>query len=81
MPTEVYPESLLTFRTTEPMTISTDRSSLAFAPVRQEDYASDAQPRRPQLARAGPDTAVIRIHIALSARLYGGVGVVVRGRS
>ena len=30
-PTEVYPESLLTFRTTEPITISTDRSSVAFA--------------------------------------------------
>ena len=49
--TEVYPESLLTFRTTEPITISTDRSSLAFVPVRQEDYASETQPRQPRLAR------------------------------
>ena len=52
--TEVYPESLLTFRTTEPITISTDRSSLAFVPVRQEDYAPDAQPRQPRLARRRP---------------------------
>jgi hypothetical protein len=49
--TEVYPEALLTFRTTEPLTISTDRSSLAFMPVRQEDYAPDGQPRQPRLAR------------------------------
>ncbi len=42
-PTEVYPESLLTFRTTEPITISTDRSPLAFVPARQEDYAPEAQ--------------------------------------
>jgi hypothetical protein len=53
-PTEVYPESLLTFRTTEPITISTDRSSVAFEPVRQEDYAPEAQPRQPQLARRRP---------------------------
>jgi hypothetical protein len=52
--TDVYPEDLLTFRTTEPLTISTDRSSLAFVPVRQEDYASDTQARRPQLARRPP---------------------------
>jgi len=51
-PTEVYPESLLTFRTTEPITISTDRSAVAFEPVRQEDYAPDAPPR-PRLVR-GP---------------------------
>jgi hypothetical protein len=49
-PTEVYPESLLTFRTTEPITISTDRSAVAFEPVRQEDYAPDAQ-ARPRLVR------------------------------
>jgi hypothetical protein len=53
-PTEVYPESLLTFRTTEPITISTDRSSVAFEPVRQEDYEPASQPRQPQLARRRP---------------------------
>jgi hypothetical protein len=49
-PTEVYPEAILTFRTMDPLTISTDRSSLAFVPVRQEDYAPDAQ-ARPRLVR------------------------------
>jgi hypothetical protein len=49
-PTEVYPEAILTFRTMDPLTISTDRSSLAFVPVRQEDYAPDAQ-ARPGLVR------------------------------
>lgn len=49
--TEVYPEATLTFRTMDPLTISTDRSPFAFAPVRQEDYAPDAQPRQPRLAR------------------------------
>jgi hypothetical protein len=52
--TEVYPEELLTFRTVDPLTISTDRSALAFVPVRQEHYAPDAQPRQPQLARRQP---------------------------
>ncbi len=52
--TEVYPEETLTFRTMDPLTISTERSSLAFVPVRQEDYAPDAQPRQPALARRRP---------------------------
>ena len=53
--TEVYPEETLTFRTTEPLTVSTERSALAFVPVRQEDYGSGTQARnRPQLARRGP---------------------------
>src|SRR4030095_8933346 len=52
--TEVYPESILTFRTLGPPTISTERSSLAFVPVRQEDYAPETQSRQPQLARRRP---------------------------
>jgi hypothetical protein len=36
--TVVYPEATLTFRTSDPLTISTDRSKAAFHPVRQEDY-------------------------------------------
>ena len=36
--TEVYPESVVSFRTTAPLTISTERSEQAFQPVRQEDY-------------------------------------------
>ena len=82
-PTEVYPESLVTFRTTEPLTISTDNSSLAFAPVRQEDYAPEAQPRRPQLVRRPGYYAGYPYPYSpyyYGPGYYGGVGVVVRGR-
>ena len=51
-PTEVYPESVLTFRTLSPMTIFTERSLAAFQPVRQGDYD---QPRLQR--RAGPPPA------------------------
>jgi len=82
-PTEVYPEALLTFRTQEPLTISTDRSTLAFVPVRQEDYAPDTQPGRPQLARRRPGYGGYPYPYPpyLYGPGYGGVGVViVRGR-
>jgi hypothetical protein len=53
-PTVVYPESTLTFRTVEPITISTERSNQAFVPVQQNDYETGGQrptlrvaPRRP----------------------------------
>lgn len=46
-PTEVFPETTLTFRTLEPVTISTG-SSQAFVPVQQSDYAP-APPARPTL--------------------------------
>ncbi len=36
--TEVYPETPVTFRTLEPITISTERSEQAFQPVEREDY-------------------------------------------
>jgi hypothetical protein len=47
--TVVYPEETLTFRTTAPMTIATDRAPQAFMPVSQEDF----EPRL-QMRRAGP---------------------------
>jgi hypothetical protein len=43
-PTVMPPETLLTFRLQEPITISTERSSVAYQPVNQQDYASAAQP-------------------------------------
>jgi outer membrane lipoprotein SlyB len=43
--TEIHPEALLTFRTIDPITVSTDRSGGAFQPVRQYDYQSRTQPR------------------------------------
>ncbi|HEY2844130.1 MAG TPA: hypothetical protein VGJ09_10790 [Bryobacteraceae bacterium] len=68
--TEVYPEAVLTFRTTEPLTVSTAQSALAFVPVQQGDYANGGQPQRPQLARRRP---------GYGPYPYGGVGVVVVG--
>jgi hypothetical protein len=37
-PTVIFPEALLTFRLDAPVTISTERSQMAFEPVGQEDY-------------------------------------------
>ena len=83
-PTEVYPEALLTFRTQQPITISTDRAPLAFVPVSQEDYAPDVQPRQPRLARrpgyyAGYPYPYPGPYL-YGPGYYGGVGVVVVGR-
>ena len=76
--TEVYPESVLTFRTRDPLTISTERSSLAFAPVRQEDYESTTQPKRPQLARRGPGYGGYPYPYPYGyPPVYGSVGVVI----
>ena len=36
--TEIYPETMLTFRLMEPLMVATDRSGDAFQPVRQGDY-------------------------------------------
>jgi hypothetical protein len=40
-PTVIPPEALLTFRLEAPLSISTERSQLAFQPVRQSDYRGD----------------------------------------
>jgi hypothetical protein len=45
-PVEIYPESLLTFRTLSPLVIWTGRSAHAFLPVRQDDYDHRALERR-----------------------------------
>ena len=49
-PTVVYPESVLTFRLEEPVTISTERAVEAFQPVGQADY--DRPAYRPGLPPA-----------------------------
>jgi hypothetical protein len=79
--TEVYPEAVLTFRTTEPLTIATERSSLAFVPVRQEDYESGGQAPRPQLARRRPGFGAPYPYgyPPYGPGYYGGVGVVIVG--
>ena len=73
--TEVYPEALLTFRTVAPLTISTNSSSVAFVPVRQEDYEPDGQPRQPHLARRS--RAYGYPHPYGYPPINGGVGVVI----
>jgi hypothetical protein len=37
-PTEIYPETALTFRLSAPLTISTSRSQHAFQPVQESDF-------------------------------------------
>ena len=44
--TEIHPEALLTFRTIDSITVSTDQSGGAFQPVRQYDIESRTQPRQ-----------------------------------
>jgi hypothetical protein len=43
--TEIYPETEITFRTLEPITVNTERGSQAFAPVRQQDFEPTLQQR------------------------------------
>lgn len=45
--TEIYPETVVTFRTLAPISVSTDRSAQAFQPVRQTDYERQSLDRRP----------------------------------
>ena len=61
--TEVYPEMALTFRSLEPLTISTERTAMAFRPVTQTDYET-----RQLVERAGPP------RMAASPYYYGGYG-------
>jgi hypothetical protein len=51
-PTVMPPETLLTFRLQEPVTLSTERSQVAFQPVGQQDYAS--APPQLQQRQVGP---------------------------
>lgn len=53
-PTVMPPETLLTFRLQEPITVNTQRSQLAFQPVSQMDYAGVAGPQLQQRPPAPP---------------------------
>lgn len=44
--TEVYPESVLTFRNLEPLSFSTENAERAFRPVQSQDYEQKALQRR-----------------------------------
>lgn len=45
-PTVIFPEALLTFKTTDPVPFSTERSTYAFAHAGPQDYAPAMQTRR-----------------------------------
>lgn len=51
-PTEILPETPLSFRLVDPVTVDTTNSQQAFLPVTQQDFGRDDR-RRPRLAR-GP---------------------------
>jgi hypothetical protein len=53
-PTVVYPETVLTFRLLDAVTINTARSEQAFQPVRPEDYEQKPLRRRGAGPRYGP---------------------------
>ncbi len=53
-PTVIPPETVLSFRLKEPVTIYTENSQYAFQPVAQSDYDSSSPQDRPQMARPGP---------------------------
>jgi len=53
-PTDIPPESVLSFRLQAPVTISTENSQFAFQPVTQSDYDSRSSQGRPRMARPGP---------------------------
>ena len=44
-PTVIFPESLLTFKTAEPVGFSTEHSTYAFQPAGPQDYAPAMQTR------------------------------------
>ncbi|MBL8177951.1 MAG: hypothetical protein JNK48_24955 [Bryobacterales bacterium] len=52
--TEIYAESVLTFRTMQPITITTERATGAFQPVEQGDYEPRTERRQPTLQRRSP---------------------------
>jgi hypothetical protein len=53
-PTVIQPETVLSFRLQNPVTISIANSQFAFQPVSQSDYDSHSPQSRPRMARPGP---------------------------
>jgi len=53
-PTEIPPETVLSFRLQAPVTISTEKSQFAFLPVTQSDYDSHPSGSRPHMQRPVP---------------------------
>jgi hypothetical protein len=57
-PTEIYPESLLTFRLQAPVEIATDRAPQAFHYASNRDYGADGYAQRPAPGYAGAPVLV-----------------------
>lgn len=55
-PTEIPPETVLSFRLQSPVTISTEKSQFAFQPVSQSDYSNNSRnlQRRPRMRAVPP---------------------------
>jgi len=53
-PTVIAPETVLSFRLQNPVTISTVNSQFAFQPVSQSDLNSSQRQNRPRMVRPGP---------------------------
>ena len=64
-PTEIPPETVLSFRLQAPVTISTANSQLAFQPVTQSDYDSHSAEGRPHMARRFPPPPYLSLPISL----------------
>jgi hypothetical protein len=52
--TVIYPETMLTFRLTTPITVNTERSSYAFRPVSPQDYSGSNGQLQPRYAGGAP---------------------------
>lgn len=78
-PTVVYPETPLTFRVTEPVTIATDRAPQVFRYVEPQDYARSAYSVRPQqpAVTAAPLPYYYRPYPYWGYPYYGGFSVYV----
>lgn len=61
-PTVLYPESVLTFQTGNPVTIATDRAPLAFRYVTPEDYQPPYQPEMRARTYAPPPNYYARVY-------------------
>ncbi len=62
--TELPPETVLTFRLTNPVVINTQQSQQAFRPVEPEDYPGNAPPNAP------PETYRPRVYVAPPGYYY-----------
>ena len=70
--TEIYPETVVTFRTLAPITISTERAPHAFQPILQTEYERETLERRPEPQRR---PSVYNGGYGYNPYFYGGPGL------